>query len=960
MRNKTLRVLALSALMGLSSSLASCGKQESSVAPIPTPTPEPSSSQTSSSSSSSSAPVVIDDFAPGDGNAHMQQEERDIDTIRFHYHRFDDTTGTYTAYKWWSLWIWDMTNGGNGVLIRFDHYDEYGIYADIPVDLFGKPTEQFGFIVCRVFAGDDWRGKDPDGDRSVMLEGVAHGGKKDYYLVSGVTRIYEDPQNAFKPYVKFATLSKDHRNKLSVYFADRAGEFVFSASKLKITLDGQVVNNYEVELSKSTTAEVTFTEPLDLSKAVVISYAFDDDWTDKTEMLITKYYDSQEFKDTYLYDGEDLGVTFDNPELPTKTTFKLWAPTSSRVRLFLYESGDYYEGDTPVIHDMERQDKGIYAITLPENLSGKYYTYEVTNSKGVNEVVDPYARSAGVNGRRGMIVNFQDINKELNWEADERPDLASPADASIYEIHVRDMTINPNSGVSKDHRGRFLGLTEEGTTYMDPMEGISVSTGLDHMAELGVTHIQIQPFYDFVSVDELDASTDMRKDNYNWGYDPQNYNVLEGSYSTNPHDGEVRIKEFKQAVQAMHQKGLHVNMDVVYNHTGSTEQSNFNLIVPSYYYRTNVDGSFLNGSGCGNEVASNREMMRKFIVESTKFWTEEYHLSGFRFDLMGLEDNQTMIDVFQAVQGVYDKAMVYGEPWDMGSLKTGIDPNNLSGQKTLQRSLSQNYFYGKGNYVGAFNDGFRNGVRGGNAAKAEGYVTGDLSSAESLLPGIQGLFSNSEKTLNPEQNLNYASCHDNYTLYDQLIQAKMTGERDFKDVFNQANALVTLSQGVAFLQEGDDFMRSKSYLEEADGNSVIKYDENSYKSGDFINDMDYALKAANRDVFEKTKEMLAVRNENKGIALDTREEIQTAVAPLMTDKSGNAAFHDGNGNIGYSVNAHGQSLIVLHSQEGTSLKIPGFEVVFVSNENTCGFLGEDPSDLVVGRNGTVVLKLQAN
>ena len=455
------------------------------------------------------------------------------------------------------------------------------------------------------------------------------------------------------------------------------------------------------------------------------------------------------------------------------------------------------------------------------------------------------------------------------------------------------------------------------------------------MAELGVTHVQIQPFYDYASVDESNVSSTMSAENYNWGYDPQNYNCLEGSYSSDPCDGYARVLEFKQMVMAMHDKGLNINMDVVYNHTYSIN-SNFQLLVPYYYYRTSNAGVFKNGSGCGNEVASDRLMMRKFIVESTAFYTDEYHLSGFRFDLMGLEDNQTMIDVYKAVSAIDPNTLIYGEPWDMGSLKTAYDPDKLSNQKTIQKSLSQDYFYGEGNYVGAFNDGLRNAARGDNGP-GKGFVQGK-GDGSTLLAGISGLFSTSDKTLSPIQNLNYVSCHDNYTLYDQLVQT-VPESRDFEAAYSQANSIVGLSEGLAFFQEGDDFMRSKDYIDEDEN---LCYEENSYNVGDFINDMDYDLKADNIEMFELTKALIATRNAHRALALPTREAITAGLTNLKAE----------DGTVSYTVTDGNETIFVAHSQSGATLNVQG-TVLFDNIDNTRA--GYDLSSVELAANETIAL-----
>ena len=534
-----------------------------------------------------------------------------------------------------------------------------------------------------------------------------------------------------------------------------------------------------------------------------------------------------------------------------------------------------------------------------------------------------------------MVVNFTKLNASIDgWSGDERPFRGNNTDAVIYEIHVRDMTISETSGVTEANRGKFLGLAETGTTYTEG--GVTVSTGLDHLRELGITHVQIQPFYDFATVDETASGNEMSADNYNWGYDPLNYNVLEGSYSTDPYDGAARIREFKQMVMAMHEAGISVNMDVVYNHTGPSENSNLNLLVPYYYYRTKASGTFYNGSGCGNELASERAMVNRFFRDSCRFWTEEYHLSGFRFDLMGLVDNQTMIDVYRDCAEIYPSVMIYGEPWAGGTtkLKSGTSAQNLSGQMTVQESLAQDYFSGSGVLVGAFNDVIRNAIRGGNNP-GKGYVQGDTSNASLIAMCLEGRFSKETvKTANidPDLVLNYASCHDNYTLYDQLVQT-MNAER-LPTAYTQAEAIVFLSQGVPFIQEGEDFMRSK--YDEKTG----KYDGNSYISGDFVNAMDYSLKIKHLDVFTKVKELIAARRSTAALRLSSREEIAEKVSGVSFD----------GGIVRYAVDG----CLIAHSVNGGKVELDGaYEIVWSNVRKARGTVS---GEITLSANESILLK----
>ena len=853
--------------------------------------------------------------------------------VRLHYRRTDDTNNDRSSYQAWNVWAWDMTNGGNGAAYEFTGYDDYGVYADLDLNVIadGKPIETLGFIVRT----ENWT-KDPDGDRSIDIKEKTPGGLQDVYVRTAESTVFDNMENACKSIVSYAMLKSS--NQISVYFKPLANDFKSYQKRFSITVNGEdytsfTMGEYDGSLKR---ADLTLKDDIDISDVVTVGYRFDPAWINKVELMFTNYFDTEEFEQKYAYNGDDLGVTFDDEKNVGKTTFKVWAPTTTKAVLNLYNTGDYMTETAPYAsYEMTKGDKGVFSYTANENLDGKYYTYTVTNSKGTNEVVDPYAKSAGVNGRRGMVVNFTKLDSELDgWSADKRPFDKNAVDASVYEIHVRDMTISPTSGVTEKNRGKFLGLAETGTTYTE--NGVTVSTGLDHLKELGITHVQIQPFYDYVSVDETKTTTEMSDDNYNWGYDPQNYNVPEGSYSTDPHDGYSRIKELKTMVMALHNAGISINMDVVYNHTGASENSNLNLLVPYYYYRTKASGGFYNGSGCGNELASERFMVNKFFRDSCRFWTDEYHLSGFRFDLMGLIDNQTMIDVYNDCKALYPNIMVYGEPWAGGTtkLKSGSSENKLKEQMTVQESLAQDYFSGAGVLVGAFNDVIRNAIRGGNDP-GKGYVQGDTSNASIIAMCLEGKFSKGTvKTdnINPNLVINYAACHDNYTLYDQLGQT-MNEER-LPAAYLQAEALVFLSEGVPFIQEGEDFMRSK-YNEKTG-----KYDGNSYISGDFINVMDYSLKIKNLDTFNKVKELISVRKAESPLRLASRNEIKEKIKDTAFD----------NGIIRFTAD----DIKVAHTVNGGALALDGTYKIIYSNVRA--EYGEVTGEITLLTNESVVLK----
>ena len=857
---------------------------------------------------------VIDKYKAPD-ISHRSKPEETTKYVRIHYRRNDDTNNNREVYQLWNMRAWDMTNNqGCTEGYDFTNYDAYGVYVDIDLELVSNNQymDKLGFIVRT----DNWD-KDPDGDRSIDIKSTSPGGIQEIYLKSKVSTVYENQDDALKSSISYAVMMDS--SKIGVFFNPLKSTFKTYPKRFGIKINGNDYEDFTMGeyLSDSKFVELDLKDELDITDTIVVTYKFDSTWINETPLVIANYFNSDEFVNKYSYSGDDLGVSFDDEDNPSKTTFKLWAPTSKEVTLNVYSSGDY-KTDLSKLHEikMNKKDKGVFECSINEDLDGKYYTFTVNNSKGINEVVDPYAKSAGLNGKRGMIVNFSKLNKELNWKEDNRPEYGNNAtEASIYEAHIRDLTINPNSGVSSSNRGKFLGLTEKNTTYSE--NGVTVKTGLDHIKELGITHLQIQPVYDFSSVDESLDNKDMSETNYNWGYDPLNYNCLEGSYSSNPNDGYSRIKEFKEMIKSLHQEGINVNMDVVYNHTSSSENSNFNLIVPYYYYRTYGSGSFYNGSGCGNEMASDRYMVNKFIRESCEFYVDEYHISGFRFDLMGLIDNQTMIDVYKDCKNLYPNVLVYGEPWTGGTtkLKEDYSSDNLSNQKTIQKSLAQSYFSGDNVLVGAFNDVIRNAIKGDNNP-SRGYVQGLYAQGSDILKGIKGTFSSAseeEKNINPNQVLNYVSCHDNYTLNDQL--ALTMKSQDYTNAYTQADSIVFLSQGVPFIQEGEDFMRSKA---KEDGT----YEHNSYNVGDFINNMDYSLKIKNINVFNKTKELIEFRKNNQdSFCLASRSDIDNKLKDLTYSS----------GLISYKIN----DFVILHAAKAQEYSLDGsYEVVYSNVKDT--------------------------
>lgn len=544
--------------------------------------------------------------------------------------------------------------------------------------------------------------------------------------------------------------------------------------------------------------------------------------------------------DKSAYSGNDLGASYSKKA----TTFKVWSPNAASVRVNIFEHGSDNEGDAGSIMSRAMSlDKttGVWSVTINGDLLNKYYTYSVTHGKTTKETADVYAKACGVNGQRSMVVDLSTTNPD-GWENDKHVLVQNQTDASVWEISVADFSSSESSGVSEANRGKYLAFTEEGTT-VNGVQGAS-STCVDYLKKLGVKYVQIMPFYDFGSVDESKNIMDQ----YNWGYDPVNYNCPEGSYSTNPKKGEVRIKECKQMIQALHNAGIGVIMDVVYNHT-YTYDSWLQRTVPNYYYRMNNDGTFSNGSGCSNDTASEHLMFKKYMIDSVTYWASEYHIDGFRFDLMGLHDVTTMNSIRTALDNLYadgsgSQILMYGEAWDMA---TNCDEGTvLASQKNLKQLSDR---------IGAFDDTIRDAIKGSTGG-TDGAFVQEGSRRANLKTGIAGQSDTTTGWANvPSQCVTYASCHDNLCLYDKLVGSVYGADGKYRKRYEDlvamnklSAAIVITSQGIPFSLGGEEFCRSK------DG------DENSYASSRKENMLDWENVDLYSDVIEYYRGLYKIRD----------------------------------------------------------------------------------------------------
>lgn len=551
--------------------------------------------------------------------------------------------------------------------------------------------------------------------------------------------------------------------------------------------------------------------------------------------------------DYEVYTGNDLGAVYS----PKMTRFKVWAPEAESVKLNLYKQG---EGDNLIDqHIMKKSANGTYVFEKQGDCNGIYYTYTVVNHGEEQEAVDPYTKAAGVNGQRGMVINLAKTNPQ-GFEMDGYRNPEHITDAIIYEGSVRDFTMDESSGVF--HNGKFLGLTEANTT-----NHFGEATALDYISGLGVTHVQILPAFDFETVDEKN-----QKAQYNWGYDPDNYNVPEGSYAVSPYDGAVRIQEMKQMVLALHSRGIGVIMDVVFNHTYRRDDSNLQKIVPGYYYRSDETG-YTNGSGCGNEVASDRPMVQKLIVDSLIYWAKEYHIDGFRFDLMGVLDIDTMNVIAERLKEIRPDIYLYGEGWNGG-------PSSLAEEKRAFKASAK-----KMPGIGMFNDDIRDTIKGSVFYDDHlGFVNGGTHLENALRYGITGAVAHPQVDYDaygskpwakePGQSINYVSCHDNYTLWDKLSVSCSEASEEKKKAMNRlCAAIVFTSQGVPFIQAGEEFLRSKP-LPEKKG-----FAENSYNMPDAVNSIKWDNIHEYPDMIAYYKGLMALRKAHPVFRMQSEAEM---------------------------------------------------------------------------------------
>ena len=734
-----------------------------------------------------------------DGNA---PKDDDKVTVVLHFYR---ESGDYTN---WDVWYWGAESSGASAAFKTATYDK-GRVATFTVS--GTKNANVGYIIRK----NDWSSQEFDYNRYIDLSDVTSG-TVHYFVNSGVSEgsrvLYSDVTNGAKPlYAKldydtgkiWVKLSMPHTGALSTAFS------VSGVSNLSVT--GATYSNGGILLTTNRT--------INLSECAALSVVYKGF---SCGVTTDNLFYSDKFAADYTYDGDDLGATWS----ANSTTFKVWAPTAKAVHVKLYKSGNYGANDQLQYVAMTAGDKGVWSATISGDLHGVYYNYDVTFANYTVEATDPYAKSTGANGDRGMIVNWAKVNP-AGWDSDISPNQGmNYTDAIIYEMHLREMTIDSSSGVKSAWRGKYLGMTQSGTSYNGR------ATALDHLKELGITHVQLMPAFDFNSADEYHL-TDWQQ--YAWGYDPKNYNTPEGSYATDPFNGAVRITEYKTMIQTLHANKINVIMDVVYNHAFDGGNFCYNKIVPNYFSRFYGEGNWSNGSGVGNDIATERTMARNYIVDSIMHWVEEYHIDGFRFDLAGLIDTQTINEIVNTVHAKYPNVMFYGEGWGVGG--TAVEEGYALATKDNAWQTPGFAF---------FNDNFRNDIAGDNG-HSWGFATGDWGKADAL--GNYFRASNGWSTT-PSQTVNYVSCHDNYSLIDKIIISRDGAYwSEMVRMNNLSAATYMLAQGIPLMYSGEELLREKK---DANGN---RYD-NAYGTDDYINKIRWS-DLVNKDLAQVTDDYYA-------------------------------------------------------------------------------------------------------
>ncbi|MCI5745855.1 MAG: type I pullulanase [Erysipelotrichaceae bacterium] len=852
-------------------------------------------------------------------------------TVYVHYYNYAEN------YKDWLTWIWPhMPESGEGARFYFQSVEEIldRTWATLAIDTsspmenvlsswdntvktgtiaFSSSLTALGIII-RNKAGS----KEYDGDRYIDLTKKSSDGKTHLYVIEGSSEMFYQLEDVSFNMVSSATLTSTTTIEATSF--SKFSNF----SNFKVTCDNEElkINKFTLDATKKK-ATITLEKPFDMSKLASKTY-LEVDSMGQREVAYDALYTCKEFEDLFVTD-ETLGAIYSQKE----TTFKVWSPVASSITLNLYENGNTGSAYQKV--ELEKKDKGVFSCTVKGNLDKVYYTYDVVIGSKVNkDVVDPYAVSTGVNGLRGEILDMDALNP-IGWDDVKIPTTTSQSQALVYELHTSDLTSDSSWNGNPLNAGKYLGLCEENTNIT--VDNVTYKTGFDYIKDLGISHVQLQPIYDFKSVDETrlnDANYVNTKYGgaYNWGYDPQNYNALEGSYSSNPYEGSVRVKEFKEVMKAYNNANIGVIMDVVFNHMPSSSETSFEKIFPGYYFRGRND------SGAGADTACERAMFKKYMKDVTVNWVKEYKLSGFRFDLMGLHTVEAMNEVKAAVdEAIHENnsetvSIIYGEAWSMyGGKEIGM----------MATQSSVNHL----NEIGCFNDTLRSGARGSSTMGGDDATKGWLA-GENVINTIYSVIEGLNKTYSRSfigSSVNYVECHDNLTLYDKLsLSNPKASIEDIKEMDILGASLVYTSTGISFIQAGQEFLRSKEVESDDTSEKVLHcsvtnraYNRDSYNAYAKLNSLKWNRMVEYIDVVNAYKQLILMRKEQKIFTPSSFDEVDKTVSNKSQYNVLEASLLTSNDKMNW------KDVKIIYNNQPVSKEIEGYEgyhIGFINNTYT--------------------------
>ena len=846
-------------------------------------------------------------------------------TVKVHYNRDDglyyNAEDTSVTVPQWDIWTWASNwNGGAATFASHDDWGEVAEYSFTNYTYYNNDgVSDIGML--RRYGKDAWKAKDPDdSDHKIPSDALVFdadgNASAEVWLMSGDATVYSS-RPSLGASVKSAEISDT--NQLSAKLSKKVSADDLDG-KISVTdADGKSVKIKNVKTDGNKVI-VTTDKDLDVRGRYTVEVK-DFGSQDAIAGAVVR---TDAFDKKYAYSGDDLGATFQK----NQTGFKVWAPTATNVKLITYRSADP-NADVDKTIDMTGEDKGVWSAAVKKLASGTAYAYQLTFADGtVNVSADPYATAAVANGERSVVLS----QKDMGSAGDRMPAFGKTTDATIAEMNIRDFSISPDSGIAADRQGKYLGVVQSGTKTAK-----GATSGLDYLKSLGVSHVQIMPMYDYGSVNETGDLSYNAAGAQNWGYDPENYNVPEGSYSSDPSNPSTRVAEMKQMVKELHKNDIRVIMDVVYNHVYNAASHSFNKTVPGYYFRYDANGALVNNSGCGNDTASERKMMRKYIVDSVTYWAKNYNVDGFRFDLMGLIDLETMKEVRAALDKIDPSIIILGEGWDMN---TTMDKSRMTIQPNAYEVASD----GKNNGIAFFNDSIRDGIKGSVFSDTDtGFVSGKAGQEGLIAHNALGCRYDADADTtcwngnaqdhyaDAGQVVNYAEIHDNMTLYDKL-RASVPTDDDATTVARAklADSIVYLSEGIPAIQLGQEFLRTKG------GNG------NSYNTGDAMNAIDWDRTTQYADSVDYVKGLIKLRKQIKALRLTDYDDIGKDVKLIKS----------ADGVVAYQVKDESGTYVVIFNANADAAKIEGLDSGSYKTLIADGKVNADAATVTVDKDGS--------